>query len=70
MATVPLGQGRIALATAGDDGTVRLWDAQIRIPLGEPLAGHTDAVFAMTTVPLSDAYARPFADPIGMAWPG
>lgn len=35
--------GRI-LATAAEEGTVRLWDAGTRKPLGEPLAGHTEMV--------------------------
>ncbi|WP_405145478.1 helix-turn-helix domain-containing protein [Sphaerisporangium sp. NBC_01403] len=32
------------LATAGQDRTVRLWDAATRRPLGAPLTGHTDWV--------------------------
>ncbi|WP_165975809.1 hypothetical protein [Actinomadura rubrisoli] len=35
--------GRI-LATAGDDETVRLWDAASRRQIGAPLTGHTDPV--------------------------
>ncbi|MCX4993458.1 WD40 repeat domain-containing protein [Streptomyces sp. NBC_00568] len=33
--------------TGGDDGTVRIWDLTTRLPIGEPLAGHTDSVFAV-----------------------
>ncbi|CAL9491276.1 Tol-Pal system protein TolB [Actinosynnema sp. ALI-1.44] len=32
------------MATAGDGGTVRLWDTATRAPLGEPLTGHTGMV--------------------------
>ena len=32
------------LATVADDGTLRLWDAQTRFPLGPTLTGHTDGV--------------------------
>ena len=32
------------LASASDDDTVRLWDADTGQPIGAPLTGHTDAV--------------------------
>ena len=32
------------LASAGDDGTVRLWDLEERRPLGKPLTGHVGRV--------------------------
>ena len=32
------------LASASDDDTVRLWDADTGQPIGEPLTGHTDMV--------------------------
>ena len=33
------------LASAGSDGTVRMWDAVTGKPLGEPLRGHERSVF-------------------------
>lgn len=33
-----------ALASAGDDGTVRLWNVETGQPIGEPLQGHKDGV--------------------------
>ena len=39
------------LASAGDDGTVRLWDPASGDPIGEPLTGHTDAVCAVAFSP-------------------
>ncbi|MGO9354522.1 MAG: toll/interleukin-1 receptor domain-containing protein [Mycobacterium sp.] len=35
------------LATAGQDGTVRLWNADTGQPNGAPLTGHTDAVWSV-----------------------
>jgi hypothetical protein len=34
------------LATAGQDGTVRLWNADTGQPVGDPLTGHTDAIWS------------------------
>jgi WD40 repeat protein len=42
--------GRL-LATGGDDGTPRLWDATTRQPVGDPLSGHTDTVLAVAFSP-------------------
>ena len=33
-------EDRTAAVSAGDDGTVRLWDLEARAQIGEPLAGH------------------------------
>ena len=39
------------LASAGDDGTVRLWDPASGDPVGEPLTGHDGAVTAVAFSP-------------------
>ena len=54
VAAVPLPDGRVLLAPASDDGTVRLWDPVTGTPAGPPLEGHTDRVTAVAAVPLPD----------------
>ena len=39
-----LPDGRVLLATASHDDTVRLWDPATGTPIGDPLTGHTDWV--------------------------
>jgi WD40 repeat protein len=39
------------LATAGDDGTVRVWDPATHRPVGSPLLGHTDGVNSVAFSP-------------------
>ena len=40
--------GRVILASGGEDGTIRRWDAETGTLVGEPLTGHTGAVRALT----------------------
>ncbi|GGO82948.1 hypothetical protein GCM10012280_10800 [Wenjunlia tyrosinilytica] len=46
--------GRILLASAGSDGSVRLWDPPAARPVGEPLRGHRGGVLALTSVRTGD----------------
>ena len=39
------------LASASDDGTVRLWNADTGQPIGAPLQGHTDEVYDVAFSP-------------------
>ena len=39
------------LATASEDGTVRLWDPATGQPIGDPLTGHTGAVTGVAFSP-------------------
>ena len=42
------------LASAGRDGTVRLWDPSTGEPIGQPLTGHDRPVRAVCAVPNPD----------------
>ena len=35
------------VASGGDDGTIRLWDAEDQTQLGSPLTGHTASVLSI-----------------------
>ena len=54
VAAVPLPDGRVLLASASADETVRLWDPAIGTAVGDPLEGHTAPVSAVAPVPLPD----------------
>jgi WD40 repeat protein len=43
-------RARTVLATAGQDGTVRMWDPVTGGPLGKPMTGHNGPVLAVCTV--------------------
>ncbi len=51
---VPLPDGRVLLASGGDDTTVRLWDPVTGHAAGDPLTGHENPVRALAPVPLPD----------------
>jgi WD40 repeat protein len=46
----PDSDGRRLLASAGDDGTVRVWEATTSTPVGEPMTGHHGTVEAICTL--------------------
>jgi WD40 repeat protein len=45
---LPLPDGRVLLATGGDDGALRLWDPSTGRPVGDPLVGAAAAVLGLT----------------------
>jgi WD40 repeat protein len=62
------GPNGVVLATAGDDGTVRLWDAATGQPQGPPLTGHTDAVTDVAFSPDGTRLASAGADSTVRLW--
>jgi WD40 repeat protein len=58
--------GRPVAVTGSWDGTVRVWDLDAGVPVGEPLTGHTRGVRAMAALVLPDG--RPVA--VTGSWDG
>ena len=56
------------LASAGSDGTVRLWNPDTGQPIGEPLTGHTDAVTGVAFSPDGHRLASAGSDGTVRLW--
>jgi WD40 repeat protein len=46
--------GALWLASASEDWTIRLWDLATRQPVGRPLVGHSDWIYALIPCPAPD----------------
>ena len=57
------------LATASADNTVRLWNADTRQPLGDPLKGHTGQVTSVAFSPDGHRLASASWDSTVRLWP-
>jgi hypothetical protein len=53
-----LADGTTRLASAGDDGAIRIWDPDTGASVGEPLVGHVATVLALTSWTGADGAAR------------
>ncbi|MFB7453232.1 AAA family ATPase [Streptomyces sp. NPDC056194] len=58
VAVFAAGDGSPRLATAGADGTVRVWDPVAGTQVGEPLTGHTGGVWAVVVFAAADGSPR------------
>ena len=56
------------LASAGDDGTIRLWDVARHTPLGRPLRGHSEEVSSLAFSPDGATLASASADGTVRLW--
>jgi WD40 repeat protein len=57
VATVRMPGGAPAIATGGDDRTIRLWDPRRHCEIGSPLTGHTAQVLSITRLSVRDGPA-------------
>ena len=65
---IAFGRGGL-LATAGRDGTARLWDVRTGQPVGERLTGHEDALTHLAFSPSGDLLATASDDGTARLWP-
>ena len=56
--------------SGGQDGTVRVWNADTDKPVGEPLTGHTGAVLSVAFSPDGQRFLSGSQDGTVRMWPG
>ncbi|KHO28341.1 hypothetical protein QQ44_02125 [Mycolicibacterium setense] len=67
-AVIGVAPGQQRLATAADDGTVRMWNADTGAQVGDPLAGHTGTVWSAAFSPDGKRIATGGADGTVRLW--